>query len=228
MNEQELDERIARANNVMVNQVEEPTETITETEQVQVAEPTDLLQQQRDQWRETEARSSRGAKPKMKLDVSMIEDIDLQGAYKKAKDDSDYYTSIGNKQYASMIKQQYMQDKFLPVVDAMVKLNGMGAVQANQDILRQLDQLTLLDGTRGNGYTEMLVRSLYRPEEQVERSDGQVRDAVKSIRMLCETDQIRSAVGRANDIKRRIDAGENVASQDDYEVIQRVALYGEQ
>lgn len=224
----DIQEAILATNEEFFGQPEEVVEETTVVEEQPTGQPTDLLQQQRDQWREAEARSSRGAKPKMKLDVSMIEDIDLQGAYKKAKDDSDYYTSIGNKQYASMIKQQYMQDKFLPVVDAMVKLNGMGAVQANQDILRQLDQLTLLDGTRGNGYTEMLVRSLYRPEEQVERSDGQVRDAVKSIRMLCETDQIRSAVGRANDIKRRIDAGENVASQDDYEVIQRVALYGEQ
>lgn len=124
-----------------------------------------------------------------------------------------------------------MTDYFLPAIDAMVKLNGMEAMLANKEVLADFDALTLLDGTRGSGYTEAFIRSMYKPEQNamgvVERSDRQVEQAVRDIKYLCETDQIRSAVGRANDIKRSIDSGENQATTEDYSVIQRVALFGE-
>lgn len=205
-----------------IGDIEEQTETVEET----ITEPTDLLQESRNKRREYQPRGSRGAKPKMQLDLSAIEDSAITTAYKKAKDDSDYYTSIGNRQYADMVRQQYMDDYFLPAVDALIKMNGMGAVQSNKELLRKLDTLTLLEGTDGNGYTETFITSMYAPEGQLEVSDGQVQDAVREIVYLCETDQIRSAVGKANGIKKRIDAGENVATDEDYEIIQKVALYG--
>lgn len=199
----------------------EQSEVVEET----ITEPTDMLQQSRNDRREYQTRGSRGAKPKIKLDLSAVNE-QLTHAYKKAKDDSDYYTRIGNRQYASMIRQQYMDDWYLPAVDALIKMNGMGAVQTNHELLRNLDALTLLDGTGGDGYTETFIASMYAPEGQLETSDGQVRQAVKDITYLCESDQIRSAVGKANGIKKRIDAGENIATDEDYEIIQRVALYG--
>lgn len=218
---EDLDTRIDQVNAEFFN----GGELIDETEEVITEQPTDLLQQSRDQRREYQPRGSRGAKPRMKLDLSAIDD-NLMYAYKKAKDDSDYYTNIGNRQYANMVRQQYMDDYFLPAVDALIKMNGMGAVQSNKELLRKLDALTLLDGTGGNGYTGTFIASMYAPEGQIKTSDAQVQDAVREITYLCETDQIRSAVGKANAIKRRIDAGENVATDDDYGIIQRVALYG--
>lgn len=219
-----LDERINAVNDEMVTEVE-GTEEVVSSNQL-----TDLLQQQRNAWRSTQPRKARGATPKAQVDTSLLRDSGVQQQHKKAKDDSDYYTRIGNKQYASMIKQQYMTDYYLPIVDALVKLNGMDAVLTNQDILKQLDSLTLLDGTRGNGYTQAFIKTMYRPEQTVveatEISDVQVQQALKNIKQLCEDDQIQTAVGKANDIKRRIDKGENIANAEDYEVIQRVALYG--
>lgn len=221
---EDLDTRIDQVNAELFTGAgeEQVSETVEETI---VEQPVDLLQQSRDSRREYQPRGSRGAMPRMKLDLSAI-DGNLMYAYKKAKDDSDYYKNIGNRQYAYMVRQQYMDDYFLPAVDALIKMNGMGAVQSNKELLRKLDALTLLDGTEGNGYTETFITSMYAPEGQVEASDGQVQDAVREITYLCETDQIRSAVGKANGIKKRIDAGENVATDEDYEVIQRVALYG--
>lgn len=205
----------------------QPEGTVNQTETVEetITEPTDLLQESRDQRRAYKPRGSRGAMPRMKLDLSAIND-NLMYAYKKAKDDSDYYKNIGNRQYAEMVRQQYMEDWYLPAVDALIKMNGMGAIQSNKELLSKLDALTLLDGTEGNGYTETFIASMYAPEGQVEASDAQVQDAVREITYLCESDQIRSAVGKANGIKKRIDAGENVATDEDYEIIQRVALYG--
>lgn len=220
-----LDERIKGANDEMVTEIEETDEVASSNP------PTDLLQEQRNAWRDAEPRKARGSRPKIKLDMTAIENSGIRQQYKKTKDDSDYYNSIGNKQYSSMVKQQYMQDYFLPAIDAMVKLNGMEAMLANKEVLADLDTLTLLDGTRGSGYTEAFIRSMYNPESNamgiVERSDAQVEQAVRDIKYLCETDQIRNAVGKAKEIKRSIDNGGNVASEEDYEVVQRVALYGQ-
>lgn len=217
----DLDQRIKDANEEMVTEVSETEETVSSNQ------PTDLLQNSRKSRREVEPRGSRGARPKMQMDMSAITDTGIQYHYKKTKDDSDYYNSIGNKQYARMLKQQYMEDYFLPAVDAMVKLNGLGAMQSNPEVLRQLDELTLLEGNGGSGYTQAYLANLYVPEGQLERSDKQVEQAVRDIMRLCESDQIRSAVGKANDMKRRIDAGENIATDEDYEIVQRVALYGQ-
>lgn len=221
---EDLNTRIDVANEKFFGDGEEVVESSEVTEET-ITEPVDLLQQSRDSRREYQTRGSRGAMPRMKLDLSAIDD-NLMYAYKKAKDDSDYYKNIGNRQYADMVQQQYMDDYFLPAVDALIKMNGMGAVQSNKELLRKLDALTLLDGTEGNGYTETFIASMYSPEGQVEASDAQVKDAIREITRLCESDQIRSAVGKADGIKKRIDAGENVATDEDYEIIQRVALYG--
>lgn len=231
---QELQEKMQEFTKAYVNGTADSTEeTVEATDQVtdtNVGKPTDLFQTQRNTWRETELRKARGSRPKIKLDMSAIDNSGVRQQYRKAKDDSDYYTSTGNRQYSSQVKQQYMADVFLPAIDAMVKLNGMEAMLANKEALSSLDALTLLDGTRGAGYTEAFIRSMYEPEANamgvVERSDRQVEQAVRDIKYLCETDQIRSAVGRANDIKGSIDGGDNIASEEDYEVIQRVALYG--
>lgn len=201
--------------------VKQVAETIEETMQ-----PTDVYQDRRNAMYETPVRSARGATPRMKLDLSALQDSNIKYAYKKALDDSEYYTSIGNRQYANMVKQKYMEDEFLPVVDALVRMNGLGAVQSNQQILNELDALTLLDGNQGQGYTQAYLASMYDLEDAVERTDAMVEKAIREIKYLCANDQIRTAVGKANDIKRRIDAGENQAGADDYELLQRVALYG--
>lgn len=220
MSEEELQKRINSANDRMVTDATEAEEV------VETPQGTDLFEEQRTKMHEAKTRPARGAMPRMKLDLSILEQSPITSQYKKAKDDCDYYTSIGNRQYASMIKQQYMQDQFLPIVDALVKLNGVGAVQTNPEMLAKLDSLTLLNGTRGAGYTKSLLNTLYATEEAVERSDQQVKHAVREIKRLAEADQIRSAVGKASDIKKHIDQGENVATPEDYELIQRVALYG--
>lgn len=222
---EDLDKRIQETNDEMVTEVDETEEVVSSNQ------PTDLLQTQRNAWRDAEPRKARGSRPKIKLDMTAVDNSCLRQQYRKKKDDSDYYNSIGNKQYSSMVKQQYMQDYFLPAIDAMVKLNGMEAMLANKEVLADLDALTLLDGTRGAGYTEAFIRSMYSPESNamgvVERSDAQVKQAVQDIKYLCETDQIRNAVGKAKEIKRSIDNGGNVASEEDYEIVQRVALFGE-
>lgn len=222
----DIDEAINSTNEEIFTPFGEIEQT-TETEEVsETPQATDVYQNRRNEMYETPVRSARGATPRMKLDLSALQDSNIKYAHKKALDDSEYYTSIGNKQYANMIKQKYMEDEFLPVVDALVRMNGLGAVQSNQQALSELDSLTLLNGNQGQGYTQAYLASMYELEDAVERTDAMVEKVIREIKYLCANDQIRSAVGKANDIKKRIDAGENVASGEDYGLIQRVALYG--
>lgn len=222
MNEKELDMRIEQANNKMLPEVDGIPEEVlvTEEQTTQV----DVFQDQRRNQTSTKPVQYRGARPSMRIDFSMIEDGTLPVQYKKAKEDSDYYTSIGDKNRASIIKQQYMQDYFLPAVDALVRMNSMEAVLANKDILSALDAYTLLEGTRGAGYTKSYVSSMYAPTGQIERTDAEVERAIHRIRALCEDDMIRAAIGEAKQIKRAIDEGKNIATTEDYELITRVAL----
>lgn len=222
MNEEQLDKRIEDANNLMVNFVEEPVADTTNEPQPMV----DVYQRRRNAQYAMPKRQARGANSRIKLDLTALQDSGVTHAYKKAKDDSDYYTSIGNKQYARMIKRAYMEDKFLPVVDALVRLNGLGAVLANPDTLKTHDALTLLDGGVSDGYTQAYLTSMYELDDQPERTDQTVEKAIRLIKVLCDNDEISSAVAKAKEIKKHIDAGENMATNEDYELIQKVALYG--
>lgn len=222
----DIDEAINSTNEAIFTPFGEVEET-TETEEiVETPAPTDVYQNRRNEAYDMPKRDARGAMPRMRLDLTALQNSGIQHAYKKAKDDSEYYKNTGNSKYSTMIKQQYMEDKFLPVVDALVRMNGLGAVQSNQQILSELDGLTLLEGNQGQGYTQAYLASMYGLEDAVERTDAMVEHAIREIKYLCANDQIRAAVGKANDIKKRIDAGENVASGEDYELIQKVALYG--
>lgn len=221
MDNKELERRINEANAKMLPDAEEVTKT---EEVVETPTPQDLYRAQQNQFREAKPVQARGANPRIRLDISALTDTGLSRHYKKEKEDSDYYKKIGDNKRAQMIRQQYMQDYFLPAVDAMVKLNGMEAVLNNQEILDTLDGLTLLDGTNGKGYTVSFIRSMYTPDEMIERTDNEVADALKQITMLCEQDEIRAAKGLAQAIKQKIDSGQNIATIEDYSVIEKVAL----
>ena len=187
----------------------------------------DALQTERMKRREMrrqEGNHTRGAMPSIRIDMDAITDSNLPYQYKKAKSDSEYLKGIGKPAESSMVKQQYMEDYFLPAVDAMVRMNSMEAVLSNPQVLDALDHYTLLDGTRGNGYTKAYILSLYAPTGVVQKSDGRVRHAVMRIKALCEDDMIRTAVGIAQRIKGDIDSGKSSATNEDYELITRVAL----
>lgn len=218
MNQQELDKRIEAVNNQMIAEEAEVGETI------QSPRSTDLLQEQRNTRYNNPVPQYRGAKPSMQVDFSMLEDSVLPTQFKRAKRDSEYYTAQGDRTRASQIKQQYMEDYFLPTVDAMVRMNSMEAVLANPAILAKLDAYTLLDGTNGSGYTNTYIRNFYASTGKIEASDGKVRRGVLRIRALAEEDQNRLAIAEAKQLLDAIDRGENIATSEDYEFVAKIAL----
>lgn len=219
MTDEELEQRITEANELMV------TEAGVEDEEVTTV--TDTFQKARDSRRAMSARSSYGTRPYTKAILKHLETSPVRDAYKKARADMDYLESAGDKQRAEIVRQQYMEDYYMPAVDAAVRLGSRQDVLSSQTILDNLDALAIpAGGIRGRGYTASLVSNLYEEGEAPSISDIDVKHAIQDIVRHCENGSVGIAVGLAKRIKNSIDAGENVAVPEDYELIQKVALRG--
>ena len=147
-----------------------------------------------------------------------------------AKANADNAAKRGDKMRASVWRQQYMEDKFLPAIDAMVLLGSADELLNAKDVLSAFDSMTLLDDNlSGKGYTESIVRSLYDDKlgKKGSRSDAIVREGVQKVRDLTRVGNIRLAVKTAEKLLSKIDAGENSAEDTDYMLLQKVAMRGQ-
>lgn len=150
----------------------------------------------------------------------------LARAYKRAKADISALKDRGERGRAELRRQQYMQEDFLPAVEVVVNTESPDALLANSKALKELDEYVLLEGS-GKGYTAAYVRQSYGNQlGQVEgRSDDSVRAEVRRINSLLDDGNIRSAIGVANRLKKKIDEGGAEADDIDYELISRVVAY---
>lgn len=149
--------------------------------------------------------------------------------YRKAKSDSELLKKRGDVQRAGMVIDQYMEDYFFPAVEALVILNGVDEVLNSNDTLRFLDQFVLIPTGSGSGYTRSYIESLYDDfrGKREGMSDHDVMKTIGKIHKLIEMDEIRTAIALANKIKDKIDAGENQASDEDYDLIATVVARGQ-
>lgn len=149
--------------------------------------------------------------------------------YRRAKDDSEVLKKRGDKQRARMVIGQYMEEQFLPAVEALILLTNVDEVLNSKDTLSLLDNYVLMESGSGSGYTRSYIESLYdkfRGQKQG-MSDYEVMKSIGKIRKLVERDEIRTAIALANKIKDKIDAGENQASDEDYDLIATVVARGQ-
>lgn len=202
---------------------EESEEVIEETPQ-----PVDLYQERRRAMREPAPRKGRGSSPHLMIDLADLLDGGIQDQYKKVKDDSELLRAEGDTQRAQLLEQQYMNEWFYPTVDALIRLNSMEDLLANQEALETLDALAMVPaGARADGYTSVFVSSLYEGlPDQTLRSDAFVTDQIRRINRLADDNQMRAAISLAQNLQAQIDRGEHKAKPTDYEFIQRIALRG--
>lgn len=156
----------------------------------------------------------------------------LAQAYKRAKEDRDMLKSKGEPGRADIVVNQYMEEHFLPAVETIIRYSSPDELLNCKPALSELDKLALGTGSMV-GYTASYVRSAYGDllgkdlDSRFEQSDPTVRDSVQRIKALSASDKIRSAIGVAKQIKKQIDDGECIASEDDYEIIARVVAYAD-
>lgn len=188
--------------------------------------PQDIYQTYSDMALEySRKRFPNGARPEYKLKAEEVLN-GLQGPYAVAKNRVDGLAARGDSGRAEIARRQYMEDYYMPAVDALVLFGSADELLAMRQVLNELDDMTLPDGgVSGKGYTEALVRSMYDSElgQNGSKSDDVVRRCVCELRMLTDSGNIRAAVGKATKMLEKIESGENSADDYDYSLIQRIA-----
>lgn len=172
----------------------------------------------------------RGSSKAVDMSVyAVIDGVGAEGlakAYKRAQDDIDVLKDQGERGRAQIRRQQYMQEDFLPAVEIVVNSTSPDEVLANKRALNELDKYALLEGS-GKGYTATYIRQAYGNQlgQKEGRSDASVRSEVMRINSMLDNGQVRTAVSIANRIKDKIDRGEAMADEVDYELISRVVSF---
>lgn len=150
----------------------------------------------------------------------------LGRAYKKARDDSELLEKQGEPERAKLVRDQYMQEWFLPSIESVIMFASPDELLNATKALSALDEL-VLNETGGSGYTASYVRTAYKDSMGNSRdlSDPTVKRAVTRIKDLADCGNNRLCYGLAKQIKKQIDDGEHIASDVDYELISRVSAY---
>ena len=185
----------------------------------------DLMRRQR--LKESQTPRPIGASPRVKTDIEYMAKK-IERAYNIAKDTVKTLSANGDTARARMAQDQYMNDTFLPLVESLTHIVPADELMNASSSLDELDKYVLTPGGSGAGYTKAFVQQLYaNGEGRTEpRTDGMVEDAVRRIKSMVASGQIRTAVGLATKTKASIDKGEHSASQEDYEILQKVAERG--
>lgn len=214
----DLDKRIAEANDEFIKEEED-----------QLPPPVDMLQVQRDVQRDyAKKQFPRGARAQVN---ATIEDVingagadSLARAHKRAKDDSEILDRMGDHRRAQLVRNQYMQERFLPAVEVVVNFTSPDELLNSRDGLKALDEYALGIGSM-SGYTEAYVREAYGNAlgAMQSASSPSVTSAVARINGYVDSDQMLSAKALANKTKKAIDKGDEISSEEDYDLIARVA-----
>ena len=236
--QQELAARIEAANDAFVtgkeipNAPPDPNAKPNETVEIGTGQPVDIYRMRINaQYDESKKRRPKGSSRLVKAVTECIINGDgggdgLARSKRKAEDDSEVLKQSGDKARAKMVKLQYMEENFLPAIEAVINYTSPDELLNCKDALDALDKMALGDGSM-KGYTASYVRQAYGDQlgQKEGESDPAVVDAVRRIRKLVDDDQYRTAVGLAQKLKKSIDNGENIASEEDYAILGRLVSY---
>ena len=194
-------------------------------------EPIDLYQRNQDRIYEVNSKAfPKGSSKAVDMSVyGVVDGVGAEGlahAYHEAKEDIDALKERGERGRAEVRRNQYMQEFFLPAVEIVVNSTSPDEVLNSKKALETLDKYALLEGA-GKGYTATYIRQAYGNQlgQQTGRSDPSVRSDVMRINAMLDSGDIRTAVGIANRLKDKIDKGEAMSDNIDYELIGRVVSF---
>ena len=229
MDSKELETRIDKANAKFVTGEDAGGET--------PAAPTDLYKRNAGSARaEQKKRRPNGSASIVKAVTKSVVTGDgqrgagLAPAYKKARDDSDFFKKRGEEDRAEIVRNQYMEEHFLPAVEAVIAYSSPDELLNCREALAALDQYALGIG-KTNGYTAQYVRSAYGNalgedySARTGKSDDYITRIVYRIKMLANGGSNREAISLAVSAKKDIDEGTHIASDGDYALIGRVASF---
>lgn len=227
----DIEERIKQFSDSELKRLKNERGSVEESEATPRPTPIDVYQQTQDRIYDINQKSfPKGASYAVNMAVNAVIDghgtEGLSKAYNRAKDDISALKAQGERGRAELRRQQYMQEYFLPALEIVVNSTSPDEVLNSAKALSELDKYALLEGA-GKGYTATYIRQAYGNQlgQQKGRSDASVRSGVMRINALLDDGQIRSAVGIANDLKKKIDGGQAIADDVDYDLIGRVVAF---
>jgi len=233
METQEAEQRLYDAFNMgkIEKNMERKAKEQAKTQPELPTEPVDIYQRNQDRIYDVSQKSyPKGSSQAVNMSTyAVIDGVGAEGlakAFKRAKDDSETLKARGERGRAELVRQQYMQENFLPAVEIVVNSTSPDEVLNSKQALEELDKYALLEGS-GKGYTATYIRQAYGNQlgQQEGRSDASVRSGVMRINALLDDGQVRTAFGIANDLKEKIDKGEAMADDVDYDLIGRVVSF---
>lgn len=228
MSQEELEARIDEANDEFIEDNEDVNEII---------DFVDMYQQDVNKMRdESKKRRPRGSSPVVLASTKAAISGDgmpangLAQAYKRAKEAVVALKVKGEPGRADMVKRQYMEERFLPAVETIIRFSSPDELLNCKEALKTLDKYALGTGSM-SGYTASYVRSAYGDllgkdlNNRFDKSDPAISQMVMRVRALSDKGDIRNAIGVAKQAKKQVDNGENMASEYDYDLISRVVAY---
>lgn len=228
----EIEKNIQEFSNQELKRLKETRKELEEADKEQPSvTPVDIYQRGQKRAFDVSQKSFPNGSSKA-VDMSVYAVVDgvgaegLAHAYHEAQEDIDTLKERGERGRAEVRRNQYMQEFFLPAVEIVVNSTSPDEVLNSKRALDTLDKYALLDGA-GKGYTATYIRQAYGNQlgQREGRSDASVRSDVIRINALLDNGQIRTAVGIANKIKDKIDSGQAMADDIDYELISRVVSF---
>lgn len=197
----------------------------------------DMYQQDANKMRdESRRRRPRGSSPvvlaatKAAVSGDGVPANGLAQAFKRAKEAVIALKVKGEPGRAELVSKQYMEERFLPAVETIIRFSSPDELLNCKDALRELDKYALGVGSM-SGYTASYVRSAYGDllgkdlDGRFDKSDPAISQMVMRIRVLSDKGDIRNAIGVAKQAKKQVDDGKNMASEYDYDLISRVVAY---
>lgn len=212
------------------NREKERLDNIAEAEP-ESSTPVDIYQRSQDRLYDVSKKNyPKGSSKAVNISIhTVIDGVGTEGlakAYKRAQDDIDALKDQGERGRAEIRRNQYMQEYFLPAVEIVVNSTSPDEVLNSKQALADLDKYVLLEGS-GKGYTASYIRQAYGNQlgQQTGRSDASVRSDVMRINAMLDGGDIRSAVGIANKLKEKIDKGDAMADDIDYDFLGRIVAF---
>lgn len=220
--DKDLQKRVNEANKEMLI---EDDESQPETEELQ--RPIDYYQAQQNASYEALQRPRVYGSPAQMAIIAdkMVSDF-KQTHYNVSRNTYDHLMDVEARDNAEYLRQSYMTQEALPLVESFVETYGVDAVLNNQRVLDALDEIMITPNGFGNGFTKSYLQQMHKGQaKHASASDAKVSYDLAKAKSLADQDDIRGAVSMARAIKKKVDDGELSASEKDYNELLRADTF---
>lgn len=192
------------------------------------AQPIDLYQAQRNAaYTASQKATAYGSPAQIGRIVNDIVNDFKQAHYNVSINQYNHLKDANAPDQVEYMRQDYMVKNALPLIESLVETYGVDAILNNKDALKKLDEVMITGNGPGDGFTAAYLKQMHEQQMggQPSQSDMEVTNALRKIRSMADSDDIRGSVTEAKRIKEKVDNGSLSANEDDYNLLLQVSSY---